>query len=87
MSARGLIELEKEGMFGSVKVGGLDFCEHCVNRKQLGLSLASCLIQLRRYLAMYTPTCGDGHKGNLLVEVNTSSHLLMIVLGRFGSTF
>ena len=33
MSERGLIELEKQGLFRSVKLGGLDFCEHCVIRK------------------------------------------------------
>ncbi|KAL5583565.1 hypothetical protein UlMin_016007 [Ulmus minor] len=30
VSERGLIELKKQGLFGSVKLGGLDFCEHCV---------------------------------------------------------
>ena len=28
-----MIELEKHGLFGSEKLGGLDFCEHCIIRK------------------------------------------------------
>ncbi|KAL5540237.1 hypothetical protein UlMin_044477 [Ulmus minor] len=30
VSERGMHELEKQGLFGSDKLGGLDFCEHCV---------------------------------------------------------
>ncbi|KAL5544596.1 hypothetical protein UlMin_008380 [Ulmus minor] len=33
VSERGLHELEKQGLFGSEKLGGLDFCEHCVYGK------------------------------------------------------
>ena len=33
VSERGLHELEKQGLFGSEKLGGLDFFEHCVYGK------------------------------------------------------
>ena len=35
VSERGLHELEKQGLFGSEKLGGLDFCEHCVYGKAI----------------------------------------------------
>ena len=35
ISAKGLKELEHQGMFGSNKIGKLEFCEVCVLRKSL----------------------------------------------------
>ncbi|KAK2972776.1 hypothetical protein RJ640_027871 [Escallonia rubra] len=34
MSERGMDVLSKQGLLGSKKIGKLDFCEHCVFRKQ-----------------------------------------------------
>ncbi|KAK2978679.1 hypothetical protein RJ640_012585, partial [Escallonia rubra] len=34
MSERGMDVLSKQGLLGSKKTGKLDFCEHCVFRKQ-----------------------------------------------------
>ena len=47
MSERGLKELEKQGMFGSDKIGNLEFCEDCVLGKS---SRGSCwLIYIINY--------------------------------------
>ena len=64
VSERGLQELDKQGLFGSEKLGELDFCENCVYGRLLRLSLAICLMLLRKSLPMYILTCGGLHKRN-----------------------
>ncbi|KAK2992057.1 hypothetical protein RJ640_016987 [Escallonia rubra] len=41
MNERGMDVLSKQGLFGSKKIGKLDFCEHCVFRKQ-------CMVKFSR---------------------------------------